>query len=78
MCELAMAKSEKKHDILAAVFRMPEIYIGGEYSFAADIWSLGVTVIETILGFDKSFGMKNDNLETLNKQIVSTELSFLI
>ena len=71
MCEPAVAKAEKGRNALTPVFRMPEIFIGSEYSFTADIWSLGVTVIETILGFNKAFGMKKKSPETLDKQIVS-------
>ena len=49
MCEKALAKSEKRHAILASVFKMPEIYIDENYSFPANIWSIGITVIEMVL-----------------------------
>ena len=75
LSEPADAKAQKRRNTLMPLFRMPEIFIGSEYSFSADIWSLGVTVIETILGFDKTFAMKKKSEETLDKQIVS---SFLI
>ena len=75
LSEPADAKAQhKRRNTLMPLFRMPEIFIGSEYSFSADIWSLGVTVIETILGFDKTFAMKKKSEETLDKQIVSSSL----
>ena len=42
-----------------------------EETSSADIWGQEL-VIDMVLGYDKTFGMKNDNPETLNKQIFST------
>ena len=74
LSEPASAPSEKSSDALVSVFRMPEVFIGSNYSFAADIWSLGVCITETILGFDMTFGMKSKGPEKMDKQIVCIQL----
>lgn len=70
LSEKASAPSKKPCAALASVYRMPEIFIGSTYSFSADIWSLGVCIIETILGFDMAFGMKAKGPKKFDKQIV--------
>ena len=79
MSENAVSKSEKRRTTLNALYRMPEIFIGSDYSYKADIWCLGITISETILGFNQIFAKKttNPDIETIDKQIVSVASLFL-
>ena len=53
-------------------YRAPEIFIGAEYDERVDLWSLGVTFAELILGGDSPFGDYNDSQSIkMDRQIVS-------
>ena len=67
----------KKDDIVQVPeYQAPEIYFGHPYDTKIDIWSLGVTLIEAILGH-VAFGVgcpDSEDDKTLDSQVVSHQI----